>query len=159
MKLPRDIGVTQKKAWHMGHRIRETWAKGTSSFAGPIEGDKNYVGDKEKNRHAGKNLNAGRGTVGKSVIAGGKDRDCGLVDAQVVPLTRPSRRSITLSRKERAFMPRSTLTTSGAIRGFLSSMCLPIIMYTSMFATRRTTIASDRSGVAEESLSRLLPPY
>ena len=26
MKLHRDLGVTQKTAWHLAHRIRETWA-------------------------------------------------------------------------------------------------------------------------------------
>ena len=27
MKFHRDLGVTQKTAWHLAHRIRETWAK------------------------------------------------------------------------------------------------------------------------------------
>ena len=27
MKLHRDLNITQKTAWHLAHRIRETWAK------------------------------------------------------------------------------------------------------------------------------------
>ena len=27
MKLHRDLGVTQKTAWHLAHRLRETWAR------------------------------------------------------------------------------------------------------------------------------------
>ena len=27
MKLHRDLGITQKTAWHLAHRIRETWAR------------------------------------------------------------------------------------------------------------------------------------
>ena len=31
MKLHRDIGVTQKTAWYLTHRIRETWTEDTAS--------------------------------------------------------------------------------------------------------------------------------
>ena len=48
MKLHRDIGVTQKTAWHMAHRIRETFDRGEMTFAGPVEVDETYIGGKEK---------------------------------------------------------------------------------------------------------------
>ena len=67
--------VTQKTAWHMAHRIRESWAKKTYTFAGPVEVDETYVGGREKNKHASQRLNAGRGTVGKTVVVGVKDRE------------------------------------------------------------------------------------
>ena len=34
LKLHRDLGITQKTAWHMAHRIREAWDKTTDSFFG-----------------------------------------------------------------------------------------------------------------------------
>ena len=37
--LHRDLGVTQKTAWHMAHRIRESWAKAPAPFIGPVEVD------------------------------------------------------------------------------------------------------------------------
>lgn len=39
MKLHRDLGVTQKSAWFLAHRIRETWERDTGMFGGPVEVD------------------------------------------------------------------------------------------------------------------------
>ena len=61
MKLHRDLGVSQKTAWHMAHRIRKSFGTSENPFAGPVEVDETWVGGKEKNMHESHKLNAGRG--------------------------------------------------------------------------------------------------
>ena len=88
MKLHRDLGVTQKTAWHLAMRIRESWDDKYTFFGGPVEVDETYIGGKERNKHASKKLHAGRGTVGKTAVVGAKDRETNLVQAEVVEDTK-----------------------------------------------------------------------
>ena len=88
MKLHRDLNVSQKTAWFMLHRIREAWASETrGAFAGPVEADETFVGGKESNKHEADRFHEGRGAVGKTAVAGVKDRATSQVRAQVVPDT------------------------------------------------------------------------
>ncbi len=85
MQLHRDLGITQKSAWHLAHRIRETWNDEVRKFAGPVEVDETYVGGRETNKHADKKLKAGRGAVGKTGVVGLRDRATGQVASAVIP--------------------------------------------------------------------------
>ena len=87
MKLHRDLGVSQKSAWHMAHRIREALDTTGGKFSGPVEADETYIGGKESNKHEWKKLKAGRGAVGKTPVAGVKDRTTNQVRTEVVART------------------------------------------------------------------------
>ena len=84
MKLHRDLGITQKSAWHLAHRIRESWTKDKGLFSGPVEVDETYMGGKERNKHNSKKANAGRGPVGKTAVAGVKDRETNKISVTVI---------------------------------------------------------------------------
>lgn len=85
MKLHRDLGITQKSAWFMAHRLRFALVSDDGPFADPVEADETFVGGLEANKHGDKKLKAGRGTVGKTAVAGVRDRETGKVQAAVVP--------------------------------------------------------------------------
>ena len=93
MKLHRDLGITQKSAWHLAHRIRESWNEnGGNAFLGPVEADETYIGGKRKNMSNAKRkelaeAGAGRGTVGKAAVVGVKDRDTNRVAARRISQT------------------------------------------------------------------------
>ena len=82
-RMAREIGVSQKTAWFLDHRIREAWASGDQMFTGPVEADEAYVAGKEKNRHARKKLKSGNMTA-KTVVVGIKDRATNRVKTAVV---------------------------------------------------------------------------
>ena len=87
MRLHRDLKVSQKTAWFMMHRIRETWAAATGvPFTGAVEADETYLGGLEKNKPKWKRHGI-RGAHGKMIIAGVKDRGTKQVRVRVVDRT------------------------------------------------------------------------
>lgn len=72
------VGVTQKTAWFLLHRIREiSRDKSQDKLRFIVECDETYIGGKNKNRHANKKIkdSQGRSIKGKSVVFGIIERE------------------------------------------------------------------------------------
>jgi transposase-like protein len=89
-EVHRAIGVTQKSAWFMDHRIREALKNGTILKLGgsgaPVEVDETFIGGKAKNMHTAKRKRVitRRGAHDKTIVFGILERG-GKVKAQVIP--------------------------------------------------------------------------
>ena len=78
-ELQRQLGVTYKTAWRIGHKIREQMDKGEVKqlLSGHVEIDEAYVGGKRPGKR-------GRGAAGKTIVMGFKERGGRLV-ASIIP--------------------------------------------------------------------------
>ena len=93
-ELARALGISQKAAWFMLHRIREALKEpkfGGGKIGGSgseVETDETFIGGKIQNMHKGRKLRyqqAGGQFGGKTVVHGALDRDLRKVRATVVP--------------------------------------------------------------------------
>src|SRR5271165_3296395 len=79
-EVARDLGVSQKSAWHMMHRIRFALHHGSfEKFSGHVEADETFIGGKARNMHVSKRARRITGTGGKDktpvmgILERGKD--------------------------------------------------------------------------------------
>jgi transposase-like protein len=88
-ELARALGVTQKTAWFMLHRIRQAMQTGSfQKLDGTIEADETFIGGESRNmhKHIREKKIKGRGAVGKTAVQGVMERG-GEVRTFVVPNT------------------------------------------------------------------------
>ena len=90
-EVAKAIGITQKSAWFVMHRLRFALRNGSlgklGGGRGPVEADETFVGGKIKNMHADKKVryNKRGGAFGKTIVMGFLDRGVREVRAKVIP--------------------------------------------------------------------------
>ena len=101
-ELARTVGLTQKSAWFVLHRIRLAMQTGSfERFDGEVEVDETFVGGKAKNMHkhvrAQKIKGTGGAGSGKAIVAGALRRGDGVhTSSRVVASVLPDTRRATL---------------------------------------------------------------
>jgi transposase-like protein len=88
-ELARDLGITQKSAWFMLHRIREAMKNNPKNPMGwtprdPVEVDEAFIGGKPRNMHAKRRMLMG-GVDHKVAVMGMLERSSRQVRAKVIP--------------------------------------------------------------------------
>ena len=87
MQLAKEIGITQKSAWFVLHRLREACNDENIKLSGIVEIDETFIGGKESNKHAKDKLNL-------DVIAGA------VLRYRPKPKTKAERRKIRREKRE-----------------------------------------------------------
>jgi transposase-like protein len=117
-QLARMLGVTQKTAWFMSHRIRESMkpTDGQGPLGGEgkvVEADETFVGGKEKNRHKSKRATRRLGgSWGKETVFSLVERDGSVRSTHVVSVTAANLKPIMVAQIDAA----TTLMTDDAVQ-------------------------------------------
>ena len=74
-QMAKMLGLTQKSAWFLDHRIRAAMAHRGGLFKGEVEVDEAYFGGKERDKHESERVREGRGAVGKQAVIGLRERN------------------------------------------------------------------------------------
>src|SRR6266566_1470563 len=118
-EVGRDLGITQKSAWFMMHRIRLAVQSGSFRKLGgegsEIEADETFIGGKARNMHVDVRQRriTGTGTKDKTAVMGILERG-GKVRASVVP----SRRKTVLQEEVRKHVTAGTALYSDALMSY-----------------------------------------
>jgi transposase-like protein len=114
-QLARNLGVTQKTAWFMSHRIRLAMEIGhfDAPLSGEVEADETFVGGKARFQHENKKKHIGTGGMGKVAVMGLLERH-GELRARVVPSVRKG----TLQKAVRASVAPGSTVYSDASRSY-----------------------------------------
>lgn len=121
-EVGRALGITQKSAWFLMHRIRLAMQTGTfEKLSGEVEADETYVGGKARNMHKDKRAEKikGTGSSGKTIVLGAVQRAAGKGKSQVRAKVIKSNDRVTLKKEIEAKVVKGSTLYTDAHRGYV----------------------------------------
>jgi hypothetical protein len=122
-EIARALGVTQKTAWFMLHRIRlSQHEKSGNKFSGQIEADETFIGGKARNMHAHKRAQKVTGTGGKdkTAVMGILERGSKVGDSRVRTKVVPNRKKSALQAEVREHVLAGSALFTDALKSYES---------------------------------------
>jgi transposase-like protein len=122
-ELGRAIGISQKSAWFLLHRIRLAMqATNGGKLGGSVEADETFIGGRARNMHAGRKARVlkGRasGTVGKMAVMGLLQRNSPDGHSKVVTAIVPNVRRYPLQMQIRKHVKTGSTLYTDALRSY-----------------------------------------
>lgn len=118
-EVARALGVCQKTAWFLLHRIRHVMTTGSmDAFTGTVEADETFIGGLEKNKHSDKKRRNGRGGAGKEIVMGILQRGTSEVASQIRAKVIPDTGKETLHGELRGNVVEGSAVYTDAHRGY-----------------------------------------
>ena len=121
-EMHRALGVTQKTAWFMDHRIRLAMQTGTfTKMSGAVEADETFIGGLAKNmhRHVRERKIKGTGGSGKEAVLGIVERGSEEKSSRMKTVHVPNVRRKTLAPEVRAAVEPGATIYTDALKSYL----------------------------------------
>lgn len=121
-EMARSLGVTQKTAWHMGHRIRLALERGSfEKLGGIVEVDESFIGGKARFMHKKDKARRGihgNGSIGKTAVMGLLERHTDKKHSRIIAEVVPSTRKGVLGGKVRKSVLKNSEVHTDALKSY-----------------------------------------
>jgi transposase-like protein len=120
-EIARTLGVTQRTAWFMAHRIRAAIHDGSfEKLSGGVEADETFIGAKARNMHKDKRAEKVKGTGGMSMtpVMGLLERNVRKQSSRVVLKVLNTRRKSELQRHVRNHVTEGSTVLTDALKSY-----------------------------------------